>query len=373
MVAGALVALAFLALRPVTYTADVLLMPAGNEQGGAGQLASRLGTDLALMMGAGGGGKEKQIETILTSRALAREVEERLLAESGTSLDLQAVRRALGRDMRVTPRPQDGSVQLAVSARDAELAPRIANAAAEAVNTIAARLSANVAQRRAEFLERQVAAAGEALIQSEEQTLRFANRGVPEIEEQAKATVAAASELQRSIMEQEVKVAQLRQVAGPDNAQLRSAESELGTLRAQLRRLTSGRSANAGQLLLSLERTPELKVEARRMLRDYAKNEQLFASLTGSLAQARIEASSTLPVVGVLDPALTPAPRSPRHLGLGMAVGAFGGLFLGLTAAFALAVAGRVSEEDGSPVGEAWAELSGRFRRGAASSPSRAG
>ena len=360
-------------LRPATYTASVLIVPAVEDNGTRAQIASQIPAGLQGMVGisVGQSPKQKLVESILRSQAIRDEVATRVAQGDSARgaraerTDRAQLRQILGKGMHVDTRNEDGAISVQVDARDAALASRLANDVAEGVNAIAARLGAQVAQRRAGFLERQLTISGEQLTESEQRTLQFANTNrTPEVEEQAKQTVEAAAELQRLVFEAELEVARLSRVAGPDNAQLRAAQAELGQRRDQLRRVASGRDKRTEDIFISLRQAPELRVEARRVLRDYAKNEQVYGSLMGALAQARIDASSNLPVVGLLDAAPPMAPRTPRHLGAVTAIAAVAGLLLGIVLAVLLEVARRMrADPANAALFAAWDSLRGRGGR----------
>jgi uncharacterized protein involved in exopolysaccharide biosynthesis len=74
----------------------------------------------------------------------------------------------------------------------------------------------------------------------------------------------------------------------------------------------------------------DLKVAATRVMRDYARDEQIYKSLTAALTQARMDASDNLPIVGVLDAAAVPTAPASKHRGVVLMAAALGGLLLGL-------------------------------------------
>src|SRR5690606_21451061 len=162
----------------------------------------------------------------------------------------------------------------------------------------------------------QLDAAGEQLTASEQRLLGFQEqRDLPEAESQARLTIEVAARLREAIIAKEMEVVQLRRTATPDNPALRSALAELSSLRQQFADLSAGRGTD-GDILIPLKASPELRIEATRLLRDYKKDEQIYIALTAALADAQIDAQNSLPVVGVLDAAGVPTIPAPDYAGL---------------------------------------------------------
>ena len=326
-----LVTLALLLLLPARYRARAVIVPAQEKRGSpSAQLLAQLPMGMPIP-GMGTMNPEQQlIEAILESSTVAELVVDRVLAED-PELERPAVRRIVDR-AKLKGELMDGAIGIEVTTRDPALAERIANAFPESINRIATDLGTQLAQQKQQFLESQLAAAGQQLTAAEEQLMTFQQqRDLPGGEAQAEQTLELAGGLQRSIIAKELEVARLRQTSTPDNPQLTNAQAELANLRQQLRRLASG-SGTRDQLLVPIRESPELRVEATRLLRDVRKSEQIYISLTASLADAQIEAHNSLPVVAVLDPGQ--AERAPRYGSIVLTVAALLGLLLGVTFAF---------------------------------------
>jgi tyrosine-protein kinase Etk/Wzc len=259
-----------------------------------GQSESRIpagAAQLALLTGSAPSGSTKLVNTILRSRSLADSVEK----HAGRAADAQ-----------LTPN-QDGSIQIRVRDHDPRQAAAVANAYLPLLNAMVARVGMASAAQKEQVLERQIATARSDLEGAEANLLAFQRgRATPDVgqQQQGNRTLDLAVQLQQRVREKEIQVMQLRRTATPDNPQLRAAESELSAWQSQLRELTGG-----GGVLTPLRETPELRVTATRLMREYTKNEQVYVTLSGSLAQTRLELQNSLPVVSVIDPA--PVPTSP--------------------------------------------------------------
>lgn len=321
--------------QPTRYRAETVLVPAAEKGGGTrvGALISQVpGSLQALAGGAIADPKQQLIESILRSRALEVALVAELADPAGPTA--AEVRRIVDKGIRVDGRMADGAITVQVTARNAALAARIANAFPPLVNEIATRLGAELAEQKQLLLRRQLEEAAEQLANSEMMLLGFQEqRDLPEIEEQARLTIGVAARLQQAIITKELEIVQLRRTATADNPTLRAALAELNSLQEQLSGLAAGRSGRE-DILIPLSSSPELKLEATRLFRDYQRDEQIYIALTAALADTQIEAQNSLPVVGVLDTAAVPTVPAPSYAGLILVLAMLLGLLLGLITAF---------------------------------------
>jgi len=336
LIAGTTVVVTVLAVLlalaiPRTWTSRVVLVP---SSGGGGDsrmqlLASQLG--MAGLASRGGGGSTQSLAAIVKSQALLDSVSQHVRGTRQVTMSKRALGKLLKRGTSVGTDPVSRAVAIEVTATDPVMAQRLASAFPSAVNTIATEIAIEAATHKRETLDRQLGLARENLRRSQQALLAFQERtGTPQIQEQARQSVAAAAELQRGVTQQEVRVAQLRRVATPDNPELRSAVAQLETLRGQLRRLSS----EGSEVFLSGRALPAVQLELAQRMRDYTKDEQVYSMLTADLVDAQLDLRDNLAVVSVLDapqvPELPSGPHRKLIAVLGMALGAM----LGLIAAY---------------------------------------
>ncbi len=325
MVIGTAAGAVFVLTRPTMYAAHAVLLPMADVGSSGGGRIESLASQFpmaGLNLGSPGSANQRMIAAVLESQA----VKDRIAADLGRSTPggEREVRQILSR-AKAQRKMDDGSIAINVIAAEPRAAARVANQYSVALNEVMLRLTNEAAQEKQRFLELQLREARDRLVDSEQELLRFQERrDAPEVQEQAKRTVEAASVLQQQINQLEVRVAQLQRSAGPDNPQLRAAQAELGTRRAQLRRITAGGGGN--QLYVALNTAPSLKVAAARISREFAKNEAVYNTLTAALAQARIDANNDVAVVSVLDPATVPTQPIARRRGLVLGLSAMLGL-----------------------------------------------
>ncbi|HYW06373.1 MAG TPA: Wzz/FepE/Etk N-terminal domain-containing protein [Longimicrobium sp.] len=308
-IATVVLAMLVLAVLPPSYTAHAVLIPSVYDRPSGGAAGGAIPGAFAGLMGAGVNPQQQMLATVLKSRTLRERV---VAAESARSAPAEVNR--LMKGLQLERRADNGSIDVGISSRDPEQAARIVNLFPAAINEVMGGVANEAARRKQLFLEAQVRDAREELSRSEERMLVFQQtRNVPEPEGQASRTLEAAAALQSTISAKELEVAQLRRTSTPDNPRLRAALADLSGLRGQLSQLTS--SSSSSEIFVPLRRGPELRVASARLLREFKEDEQVYATLTGALAQARLDANNNLPVVSVLDPATVPVvPTSSTRL-----------------------------------------------------------
>lgn len=351
-------------LRTEKYQANVMLL-APQEQGG-GRSSDALARQLA---GAGlpalgnvSNPNQRLIGVLARSRTFADSMVNRVAGPSASGDTASQLRRMLAMDTEVTPKP-DGSIAIQVAGEDPRLAAKVANTFAVLLNEMSARLGVEAAVQKQQFLEAQLRRARAALDRSEQRLVSFQKqRNAPELQDQASRTVDAAAQLQGQITDQEVQVSQLRRSVTPNNPQLQAAEARLATLRGQLRRLTAG---GGGGLFVPFRESPELQATLTRLKRDYARDEQVYVSLTSAIAQAQVDVNNDLPVVSVLDEATVPTAPSGVSLKLIVVLAAVLGLVLGLVAAFVAEHFARARQDPAAgSFFVAWEQFKSDLRRG---------
>ena len=314
---AALTALALGRVLPKTYTAKTVLFLA--QEGGGGDsrlqgLGSRLPAGLPRLSAPSA--NTKLVSAVLSSRSLTDSLARRV----GKPDEIQ-----ISDDL-----DRSNSVIIQVSHRDPGKAAQIANTFHPLINTMVTQVTAETTRLKRGFLAGQLTDARNRLAAVEQRLVRFQNaNNAPELQEQAKASLEAAGRLQQEIATAEVALAQLQRVTTPDNAEYRQAAAQLQARRAQLRSLRTG---GGGSIFVPFSESAELKARATRLMAEYTEAQQIYASLTASLAEAQVASNNDLPVVTVLDPAIRPQSAAglstPMRVLIAMVLGASLGIVL---------------------------------------------
>jgi uncharacterized protein involved in exopolysaccharide biosynthesis len=292
-------------------------------------------------MGGGGGVGQKLVIGILNSRSLSDSVIARV-ASSVPGTDKAAVSKVLAKGTRRKVSPTDGSITIEVDAPDPRVAAAVAAQFPGLINQFATQLVIDAARSKRAVLENQLIEARERLTDSEQRLLQVQrSTGTSDVEEQARQGIQAASQLQQQILAKEVEVAQLRRTLAPGHPRLQAGESELGTMRRQLDRVSGG---GASGIYPGARQLPNLRAQSAGVLREYSTDEQVYIALSAELASAQAGLRQDLAVVSVLDPPVLPTtPRS--SLVRVMSAALVLGLVLGVILAFVREYMARVRHD----------------------------
>jgi uncharacterized protein involved in exopolysaccharide biosynthesis len=359
---AAAVAVAMALLTPRSWTSAVVVVPSATQGDSRAQMiAAQL--KLPMVGGLAGAGQNQSLPAAPQHPTPHKVAVRGRAAPRAGPAEHRSLRKILDRSTAIRSNPSDRSVTVEVTASDPRLAARLAAQFPDVINEIATRLSVQTAVRKRDALERQLVDARNRLVRSEEQLRAYEKAtGTGAVEEQARSSVAAAAELQRGIIQQELVVSELRRSATPNNPRLRAAEAELAARRGQLARLNAG--GGSGTVFLGTRQLPDVKLDYSRLYREFTKDEQVYMALTASLASAQVDTNDDLALVSVLDsPAVPDTPSAPRKK-LMVVVGLLFGTLAGMVLAFAAEFVRRARSDPGSePFFEAWSGFTGDLRR----------
>jgi hypothetical protein len=301
-----LTGLAIVKLSPPVYAAATVLVPSP-EPGERSSMMSQLPSFVTARMGGGGVG-QKLVTGILHSRSLNDSVAARVAA-AVPGAEKGEVAKVLARGTRRKVSALDGSITIEVDARDPRVAVAVAAQYPGLINQFATEMVVDAARSKRAVLENQLVEARERLASSEQRLLEVQrSTGTVDVQEQARQGIEAATQLQQQILAKEVEVAQLRRTLAPGHPRLQAGESELGTMKRQLDRVTGG---GASGIYPGARQLPTLRAQSAGVLREYATDEQVYVALSAELASAQAGLRENLTVVSVLDPPVLPtAPRS---------------------------------------------------------------
>ena len=298
---------------------------------------------------------------VLESRTVGEEVIRRHdLQRVFHAKDMDSALKALKERVRFKV-GNEGVVKVSATDKDPARAAAMANTFVELLDRVnrekrhtSARQARVFIEGRLEENRRDLAAAEDTLRAIQERT------GVLIPDEQFKALIGAASEVQVQLALKEVDLAVLRAQVGVGSPDLRALEREVQALRGRLRELevapfdaSAGDAAGVqrtpvrpGPLELPLNDYPGLTVGYLRAMREVHVQEAVFELLTQQYEQYRIQESRDTPTVQVLDPGV-PATRKVKPIRWLICVSATALAFLAsLTMAALLEAGGRLRREN---------------------------
>ena len=277
--------------KPIFIAETNIMTP--QQQSGAAAALAQLGA-LAGMAGAVGGLKSPA--DLYIGLLKSRTVADRMIERFGM-MKIESVKtREDARDIltRITggEARRDGQITIKVVASDPRLAAAMANAYVEELASLTSRLAVTEAQKRRQFLEKELAKAKQNLVKAE-----IALGGVGVSENTLKFNPAAMGQglatLKAQITARELQLSSMRGILTENSPDFRQAQRELAALRGQLGKFenTEPTGGNA---------------EYINRYREFKYNEVLFEQLAKQFEMAKIDESSDGAVIQVVDVAVPP-------------------------------------------------------------------
>lgn len=202
-----------------------------------------------------------------------------------------------------------------------ELAPKIANCFADALDNINYELLNTRVRKSREYLESQLVRT-KFLLDSAESSLRIfqeKNKAVS-LPEQLTATIETASKLKSEMILTEIQMGTLLPNIREDNMMTSGLQKKLEELKNQYNLIENG--DNSGRdFLPSFKEVPLLEQQLARLVREVKIQNEVYLLLQKQYYMEKIYENQNLPTVAVLDKAIIPnkenSPRLIIHSGLG--------------------------------------------------------
>jgi tyrosine-protein kinase Etk/Wzc len=334
-------AVAYLIL-PVRYTATTKIMPPQATQSSASMLMTQLASTGASPLAAiaGGGLSMKNPNDLYLGLLNSRPVADAIIQEFGLvkvyrATDMTAARKKLARNT-IAASEKGGFIAVSVTDKDKKRVARLANAYAEELRILTKTLAVTEASQRRLFYEDQLKQAKDALLAAE---LSFQqvqqSKGLVQLDAQAKAMIESLALLRAQIAAREVELDALRSYSTEQNPELKLAEGELSSLRAEAERLQqrnhSSRSADLG-----LGDVPVAGMEYLRAEHELKYRQAMFDLLLKQYDAAKLDESKDAAVIQVVEPAIEPERISSLTATRMILLSTVGGLFAGLLFALLL-------------------------------------
>jgi tyrosine-protein kinase Etk/Wzc len=358
---GMLVTTALVLLIHPTFTARAVIMPPQQGQSSAA-LVSQLGS-LASLTGLSGGGGLKDPNdlylAILQSNAIADALIKRLnLQATYHTRKLSEARGKLAGNSKFVS-DKGGMISISVKDEDPHRAAQIANAYVDELHSINSRLVIGEASVRRLFFSQQLGLEKDrltdaeiALKQTEEQTGAVSPAG------QTGVVIGQVAQLQSQIISREVQLDALHTSSTDQNPDVIRLNTELESLRQQLRDLESvHKDRKPGDISLSSRVLAEDQLAYLRKQRDVQYHTLIFDLIARQFEAARLDEAKAAPVIQMLDPAEPPDRKSGPFRALWTLIGGVLGFLYGCGRVIGSYVYGRVAAD------EVYAQKLGQFRR----------
>jgi len=333
MLAGLIVSF----LLPVRYTASAKLMPPQQTQSTAAlmmnQLMSSGAGSLAAMAGAGLGLKSPNdiYVGMLNSRPVADAIIHKFdLQTAYHDQDMTTARKDLA-DYTQISSEKSGFISVAVSDRDKKRAAAMANEYIAQLRALTQSIAVTEASQRRLFYEAQLRGAKDELLNAEVAFQQVQqNKGLVQLDAQARAMIESLTALRAQIAAKEVEVQAMRSYSTDRNPDVEIAQRELASLRDQATRLEQRGHSSGSEL--SLRDVPSAGLDYLRAEHEVKYRQALFDLIIRQYDAARLDEAKEAAIIQVVEPAIEPDRKSSPKRALITAAALLAGLFIGCIA-----------------------------------------
>ena len=245
--------------------------------------------------------------------------------------DYDKARKKLAERTVISDDKKSGIIAVTVTDGDPNRAAALANAYAEELDKVLQGLNTSSAHREREFLEQRIEVVRNNLSAAEKHLGQFSSKNSAlDIKEQGKAAFEVAGKVEGELIVAQSELQGLRQIYGPDNPRVKSAEARVAQLRAAANNLGSTSGDQGDDLrFLSISRLPVVGVTYADLFREVKVHEAIYEALLKQYEISKVEEVKATPRLKVIDYGKVPSRRSsPRRL-LWLIAGAALGFLVG--------------------------------------------
>lgn len=340
-------------LSPDVYDASILLMPEVEPEDTSSPL--RLAVGLMTQKRALMPGPEILCLDLLSSERLLDAVIDRLpeLSRMWGDMHKEDMRKTLLSCCRFGATPS-GLVRITARTTDAQSSATLANTLATELQRLYRSMRSDKIRREIDFLDRRLAEASRELAAAEERLAEFQRtRKMLRPDESATATFSALISLEARVIEEEARLQVLKSYASAQNPQVRLQEEVVKALRKSMAGIEqdgdqTGASYIPDEVLIPLERLPEVGLEGVRIERKVHLHEKLYLFLMERHESLKLAEAKEASALVVLKKAEAPEASCGPRRGLWIALAALVGLVAGSLSALAVEhLRGLESTEEG--------------------------
>jgi len=215
---------------------------------------------------------------------------------------------------------KSGIIAITVTDHDRNRAAAMANSFVDELNALNAELSTSAARREREFLEGRLKQVSVDLEQAEKDLSQFSSKTATlSPQDQGKAMVAAAAELQGRLMAAQAQLEGVRAIYTDNSARVRALKAEIAQLQQDIRAMggkVDDASASPDSIYPTIRQLPLLGVTWTDLFRRAKVQEAVFETLTKQNELAKVQEAKEIPSIKVLDHAQLPQKKSfpPRTI-----------------------------------------------------------
>ncbi|MBK7630776.1 MAG: hypothetical protein IPJ23_08740 [Ignavibacteriales bacterium] len=208
----------------------------------------------------------------------------------------------------------EGNIVVSVTDELPKRAAEMANFYVQILNEISLELNVTESRNNREFIEKRFLQVQSDIVILEDSLKNFSKKyNVLEMKEQMKAAITVAAEIQAKAEVAKIERDLLKMNFGDDNPLVLQADLKVKEINKRLSSMKFGENENLRSslnLFIPFENVPETGILYIRLMRDYEIQNKLLEFIYPIYEQAKIEEQKNLPVVLVVDKAISPEKKS---------------------------------------------------------------
>lgn len=220
----------------------------------------------------------------------------------------------------------EGNIVISVTDKIPQRAADMANYYIQILNDISTELSVTEARNNRIFIEKRFLQLEQDIADIEDSLENFSSKyNVLEMEEQIKAAISVAANLKAQIEIARIERDLLIKSYGEDNPLVEKAELKVNEIQKRLKQMKFGEDSSLESslnLFIPFKDVPNVGIKYIRLMRDYEIQTKVLEFLYPIYEQAKIEEQKNIPVVVVVDEAISPEKKSSPKRSL-IVIGAF--------------------------------------------------
>lgn len=358
-VAAFVLSIVFSLFLPKIYSSTTLILPPQQDSGMMGMMSALTGGMASLAGDLLGKGTTADLYVgILKSRAVADTIINRFklmdVYEKDFRLDTYDV---LDKKVNIAAGKKDGIISITVEDKDPKRAADMANAFVEELGNLSVKLNITGAGQNKGYLEERLAKTKVDLTRAEEALKSFQSTNkVPDVTEQAKATILSVAQLKAQLAVQEVQLAGMRRRFTDTAQEVVALKTSVASLRAQI---AQAEGTGRGSSIPSVGSLPGLGQEYVRLMREFKVQETIFELLTKQYEMTKLSEAKDVSTMQIIQKATVPDKKAKPKRSLIVLATTFAAIFGAFLYAFVREAGERMPEEDR----ERWGRIKGLLQR----------
>ena len=325
---------------PNVYTPKAtMLISSGTSSSLSSMLSSSGLSDIAGLLGAGGGGNSNQqlAQVLATSNTTLDRLNQKFDLTTKYKIKREPVtntRKAILKHL--TAKIDDKSNVFAVSFTDIDpvLAKQVVDETVNILSERFAQLSGSKALEQKALLEKRLADVDAAINDLQAQVNAFQKKyGVVQVDALATEQITVLARLRSELILKEMDIENYKKVARINDPTMTQLNNERDALLAKIKELETG-TGSGTKVMPSQQQLPTIAFEYAKLERDLAVQTELYKILTQQYELAKFNAAGQEPVFQIIEMAEVPDSKSGPSRTMIVIVASLAGFFVAILAAF---------------------------------------